>query len=43
MRRVLVFSLLLVLVLAACGAPASSRPEANQQQLPVVTVYKSPT
>ena len=43
MLRVLIAGLLLLSVLTACGAPASGQPEAEQPQLPVVTVYKSPT
>jgi hypothetical protein len=43
MKKMYLFGLLLLLVLAACAAPATRQPPAGATGAPVVTVYKSPT
>ena len=43
MLRILVFGLLVVLLLSACGSSASTQQATDAQSRPDVTVYKSPT
>ena len=43
MQRALVLGMLLALLLVACGAPTATQPGPDEQAIPIVTVYKSPT
>jgi len=43
MKKLLLFGLVLIALMAACAAPAPSQPVTSTAGTPVVTVYKSPT
>ncbi len=43
MFRYICLSLLVALLLSACGAAATEPPATNEQGLPLVTVYRAPT
>lgn len=43
MKRILGFSLLLVLLITACTTAAPDQPETGQSAAATVTVYRSPT